>query len=230
MNENNDLRIYAHRGIHITCAENSREAVENAYESSVDVLEVDLRQLSDGQIVFHHDQAIKTYNNKGEANYSDLGSLSLDSFSKNVDFEPMTLPKALEEKPPSKHVVLECKPHRNSLGFCRNLIQYTDVYNMADVLFSSESWKQLRILNQLTDVPLAPVIRRTIGIDQTLLKNLNWDEIHVRKNLLFDSSIRSLLKSINSSIIAWTVNSNDTLMELKDLGIDGYMTDNENLM
>lgn len=219
------MKIYAHRGLHSTHVENSRAAVMGAYESTADGIEVDLRQLNDGRIVLHHDQVLKQSNN-----YFDLGSLSLAQLKTLLDHDPITLRETLELKPPDKHLVLECKPHRNNPGFCRRLARILRQSTRSNVTLSSESWAILRLLNWKTSYPLAPVVRYTRGLHRTFLEHVPFQEAHVRESLLQPSHVRDMFSARNIPVIAWTVNNESQVREFEGLGISGIMTDNGDLI
>lgn len=220
------MKIYAHRGQHGDHAENSRNAVLGAYNSQADGLEVDLQRLKDGRIVFHHDRVIKIKQNNGTA-YHDLANLTLGKLTELLDHEPITLGEAIREKPGDITLVLECKPHRNNIGFCRTLLWQLRKHTPDNVVLSSESWSLLRHLAKKTSYPLAPVVRSTEGLHRTYLQRPFFSEVHLRWNLALREEIRSIFTRRNIPIITWTVNDRDDFDRLKQLGIDGVMTDNE---
>lgn len=220
------MKIYAHRGQHGDPPENSRDAVLAAYNSQADGLEVDLQRLKDGQIVFHHDRVIKTTAG-GQVDYHDLANLRFEEVSERLDHEPITLEEALKEKPTDITLVLECKPHRSNIGFCRTLLRHLRNHPPNNIVLSSESWTLLRQLSMKASYPLAPVVRWTKGVHRTYLGRSFFSEVHLRWNLALQEEIRSIFTRRNIPIIAWTVNDRDDFDRLKQLGIDGVMTDNE---
>lgn len=219
------MKVYAHRGLHSTHAENSRDAVIAAYKSDADGIEVDLRQLKDGQIILYHDQVLKQSNE-----YYDLASLSLDQLTSLLDHDPISLREALESKPTGKHLVLECKPHRNNPGFCRRVTRILPKNPLPNVTLSSESWAILRLMNQKTSWPLAPVVRSTRGLHRTFIEHLDFEEAHVRDSLLQEGHVREMFTTRDIPVIAWTVNGRSQAKEFDELGISGIMTDNEDLI
>lgn len=67
--------VVAHRGDWRHSVENSLQAVQNAIDMQVDVVEIDVRKTADGRLVLMHDATIdRTTNGRGE-----VASLTLDS-------------------------------------------------------------------------------------------------------------------------------------------------------
>jgi glycerophosphoryl diester phosphodiesterase len=222
------MRRIAHRGLHEDHPENSRAAVLGAFESAADGVEVDLHRLRDGRIVFHHDAVIQGTGHPPD--YHDLAGLTLDQLRELLDHEPITLSDALEEKPTNKQLILECKPPRSSLGFCRTLLTILRQHQPENILLSSESWHLLHHLAQLSDYPLAPVVRSMEGLNRTYLSRSFFREVHLRYNLALEEATRTFFQDRDIPIVTWTVNDPSIFEQLKKLGIDGVMTDNESLL
>lgn len=67
--------VVAHRGDWRHSVENSLQAVQNAIDMQVDVVEIDVRKTADGRLILMHDATIdRTTNGRGE-----VASLTLDS-------------------------------------------------------------------------------------------------------------------------------------------------------
>lgn len=54
------IEIYAHRGLHRTCRENTLEAFAGAVALGVDGVELDVRQTLDGELVVNHDPRVES--------------------------------------------------------------------------------------------------------------------------------------------------------------------------
>ena len=222
------MKRYAHRGIHTEAVENSADAVFAAYESRADGLEVDIRRLADGTLVLHHDPGIQT--GKLQDTFRDLSTLTWKEFQSYCDYRPITLKQAIEHKPPEKILVTECKPSRNARAFCRTLIKTLRKLPSENLVCSSESWKILTILSQRTTLPLAPVITDKRGINRTYLEKNLWREIHLQHELADQKEVLSRCTRYGRPIITWTVNERRRVEELRELGINGIMTDHEDLL
>lgn len=222
------MKYIAHRGIHSRHTENSREAVLEGLRSPADGVEVDLRILRDGAVVLHHDGTIRRITDN-RVRYHDLQWLNRTEFESLIPFNPLYLPEALSVKPAEKTLILECKPTRNAGGFCRHLSDTLSKQCSANVLLSSFSWDMLRQLRMRTGIPTAPVVSEMDRLDESYLKRIRWDEVHLHWDLALDNSLRSFFQKHNIPVVVWTVNEREKRDTLEELGIDGIMTDNEAL-
>ncbi len=72
LNYGNTFRIVAHRGVHTSAPENSKEALRAALEANYYGSETDIRMSSDGTLFVIHDQYFDTANHKSSTSDTDL--------------------------------------------------------------------------------------------------------------------------------------------------------------
>lgn len=81
-----NCKIIAHRGYHVTAAQNTIAAFKAASDAGFNWIEIDIRKTADGIYVMSHDNAVTLYNNGnevsvtiGNANYSTIKNYTWDS-------------------------------------------------------------------------------------------------------------------------------------------------------
>jgi len=98
--KNDQIIVIAHRGIWHIAPENSLQAIQNAIDMDVDMVEIDIRATKDGKLVLMHDQSInRTTNGKGNVKdwtLEQLKTLNLvDNFGSVTEHKIPTLEEAL---------------------------------------------------------------------------------------------------------------------------------------
>ncbi len=80
-----NCKIIAHRGYHVSAAQNTIAAFEAAAEAGFTWIEIDIRRTADGRYIMSHDNAVTMYNNGsavsvniGNANYSAIKGYTWD--------------------------------------------------------------------------------------------------------------------------------------------------------
>ncbi|ACL05754.1 glycerophosphoryl diester phosphodiesterase [Desulfatibacillum aliphaticivorans] len=111
-----DVKLYAHRGLHIEHPENSLGAIQAALDSGIHGAEIDLRTTRDGVIILMHDPILdKTTNACGkvrETDYAEIQALHLKSAQgKITEWTVPTFEQALKlvKKRPGFELALDPK-------------------------------------------------------------------------------------------------------------------------
>ena len=98
--QNKEIMVIAHRGDWRHAPENSLQAIKNCIEMGVDMVEIDVRETSDGHLVLMHDVTIdRTTTGEGNVNDWTLDSLRtlrlVDGLNVPTDHQIPTLEEAL---------------------------------------------------------------------------------------------------------------------------------------
>ncbi|MFB6356500.1 MAG: glycerophosphodiester phosphodiesterase [bacterium] len=219
----------AHRGIHEQYPENSSEAVQTAFDSRADGVEVDVRILYDHTLVLHHDATLGNPSNSSNR-FRPLTAMTESELRRNASFNVMTVPRCIETKPANKSLTLECKPGPNIHTFDRELLQALPKHLPDNLIVSSSDFELLEDLDHRSTLNLAPVIRSVDGLSRSYLHKQDWHEIHIRHTLCNEDTLDEIRPFHDGSIIAWTVNQEERINELEELNVDGIMTDNVRLI
>jgi len=84
-----NMKILAHRGIHLNALENSLESFEIAAQADVSGVELDIRLTADNEVVVFHDEDLKRL----FENDSKIASLTLDELNEITESEGVTVPR-----------------------------------------------------------------------------------------------------------------------------------------
>lgn len=114
-----NCKIIAHRGYHVTAAQNTIQAFKDAAEAGFSWIEIDIRKTADGIYVMSHDNAVTMYNNGSpvsvtiaNANYSTIKNYTWDSAGK---YKLCTLQAVFNAmKPYDMRMILDLKTGSNA--------------------------------------------------------------------------------------------------------------------
>ena len=215
-----------HRGAKGYVAENTLASVQKALALGVDGIEIDVFVCQTGELVVFHDKTLEKLTDA--TGY--IEALPLDSIRKItvLGSEPIpTLNEILDEVPGKVVLNIELK----GAGTAKPTIDLLDTYFQAqkiapkDILISSFDWNELAIFfannaevpiavltedDPLDAIPVAQQLKAVaINPDFKSLTAENVDKIHKQK-----------LK-----IYPWTVNTEEDIQKMIDLGVDGIISD-----
>lgn len=221
------MRRIAHRGLHNDedRPENSPAALEAAWTSDADGIEVDLQMLADEHIITHHDPVLETPPGS-EGRHRALANLTLEEYRHLGGPPTVLLPELLERTPDPQQLILECKPQRNGEAFRRRLLHVLARHETPPRLtLSSGDLPWLRQLLLTTRYPAAPVVHRLGPLERSYLTSLDWSEYHLWDPLCTNELLAELDHRNGRPVIAWTVNESSRIDELETRGVKGIMTD-----
>ena len=222
--------VTAHRGDSKHAPENTMAAIRLAYENQADIIEIDVRQTSDGEYVLMHDESLaRTTGVKkkvGSCTLSYIRTLDAGSrFSEEYAGEPVpTLREVLTyAKENDIFLNIELKPAKTDHNYVEGILALIDEFEYEDncVIASLDlkTVQKAKKLNEnITSVYILSLAFGEIGPTE------NVDVFSIRK-----SSISSrIVKSVHGSrkeIYAWTVNSESDIKDALLLDVDSVITD-----
>lgn len=219
----------AHRGLASEHPENTLGAIRSAWGVDVDMVEVDVHLLKDGELVLFHDSKV------GGAELSGLTYASLQSLVSG--YHVPTLSEALREVPHEKAILLDLKSTSNeSLDA---LIELLDTGTwMFPIRIQSSSFEVLSYLSShlRTDVSFHLV---------TKLKKAGWfggppsadvlakklaaakiDGVTAKGRDFVDKAFVEAFRAQGIQYYVWTINDPQRMIHYAKLGVDGIITDN----
>lgn len=240
-------RIFGHRGFvsaeHATAGilENTRTAISSALDAGANYVESDCQMTSDGQVVLFHDDTLKRTLRDSRriatVSHAELASLMADRGGL------LTLEEALREFPearfnidmksaevaePAGTIVGSIAPERVLIG------GFSDQLRLRS-LAAAESEAGMRPAtgagqSTIVKVVTAIATRSTSRLDHALegIDALQVPERHGPFHILN----RGLLRAAHTrgiEVHVWTVNDQQRMRELVDLGVDGVITDRTDL-
>ncbi len=223
MNEiKNDKRHFikiAHRGSSAYEPENTLHSFKRAIEMGANMIELDVRLSRDGHLVIMHDEEVdRTTNGHGLVGEKTLGELKkLDAG--NGERVP-TLEEVIDLAKGKTGFVIELKESGSEEGVISLIKENGLIEDVFIVSFNQDLIKKVK--------ELEPTIRTG------LILYSSSDPIRLAKECLADVVapfynfvVKDLVQEAHDSnliLITWTVDSREEAEELKDMGVDGIVT------
>lgn len=234
-----DLNIYysnralvtAHRGDSYHAPENTMSAIVVAMDNQADIIEIDVRQTSDGELVLMHDESLfRTTGVKkrvGDVDYAFVSTLDAGSkFSKDYKGEHIpTLREAIEFAKENELIYnIELKPEDYYDNYVENVVGLIEEYDYIDqcVLASSDydALKEVKLLNP--DIKTIYIMSVIYGD----FKDMEYADGFSVRHIFVNKDLVKTIHKNNKEIYVWTVNSESKVKELLLLDVDSIITDN----
>lgn len=221
--EHNILRI-GHRGAMGHVTENTVESIQKAIDLNCDVIEIDVFKIKSGELmVFHDDQLDRLTNATG--NIEDYTYNELQTVKVNGVYQIPTLEKIIEVINRKAVLNIELKGN-NTAEDTHQLIQLfiNKGWTNTDFIISSFKWNELEKMRSLNNTIDIAVLTEDEPADAiAFAKQINAVAInpyHKKLNILNASKIREA----NLKIYPWTVNDQEDINRMKELKVDGIIT------
>lgn len=226
---------FAHRGGAFDAPENSMAAFQSAINIGYRYLETDVHSTSDGRVIAFHDHVLDRVTNMNgkvaEMPYSLIQQALID------DHSPIPLLEELLEVFPEARFNIDPKDDR-VVGPLSDIIAKT---NSADrICVASFSDKRTRAVSRLVGQRLCT------GVGPSGVTRLRLGKLPLRLTRIFGECVQVPLAvagiplitplfvervhSVGKVIHAWTINDEEEMHHLIDIGVDGIMTDKPNLL
>jgi len=226
-------KIIAHRGFSGIAPENTLIAFQKAIDCKADYFELDVHKTKNDSIVVIHNSSVdKTSSNgfKGEIaelNYSDLRDVKIgysDKFGDKYENEKIpTLREALALAKGKIKVCIEIKV----FGTEKEVLKIVNDHGVKeDVIIFSFKYPVLAKIRQLdTDIPILWLINKADNMTLENAKIIESNAIGVGPETKVTKESLNLAHENNIEVWKWTVNKEDEMQRLIDLGLDGIITD-----
>lgn len=223
-------KIIAHRGFSGIAPENTLIAFQKAIESKADYLELDVHKTKDDSLVVIHDASVdKTSSNnaKGkisEMNYSETTTVKVgysEKFGNKYENEKIpTLREALNLAKGKIKVCIEIKVY----GIEDEIMKIVNDLGINDeVIIFSFHYRVLAKIRQLDEnIPILYLVWSADKMTIDYAKVIEANAIGVGTTVTHE-----FLKFAHENSVEvwkWTVNEEDEMQQLIDLGIDGIIT------
>ncbi|WP_423189783.1 glycerophosphodiester phosphodiesterase [Alkalibacterium sp. f15] len=250
--------VIAHRGGKALAPENTLAAFRNAAELAVDMLEYDVHITVDGHLVVIHDDTVdRTTNGTGRVNEMTLEEIKAldagyrfkdangDFVFRNSGIKIPTVEEVFSEFSDKKHLI-ELKDSNNPLMYEALIVEmWNEIqkFNMKDNVLIASFDHAINLRFQ--DVSNGEVAigagkeetRHFVTIHKALLNALYRPKAAAFQlptelegyNLVDWKLIRGA-NNRGMQIYYWTINEEEMMKKLIDIGVDGIMTDNPRLL
>lgn len=226
-----EMEITAHRGASIDYPENTMAAFRGAKELGADWIELDVQQTKDKKLVVSHDTNTLRVTGINEdiidLTYEEISKLDAGSFfSENFKDERMPLLDEVLEFAKENNIRLniELKPTGREVDFERQVVDLIKRYNFIDrCVVTSQVYKVLENIKKVdSDIKTLYVMSVAIG---------NITELKYADAFSVEASNvnKTLVKKVHNDgkeLYAWTVNTEEGINKMIDMGVDNIITDN----
>jgi glycerophosphoryl diester phosphodiesterase len=215
-----------HRGAKGFVSENTLPSFQKAMEIGVDGIELDVRLTADGELVVIHDEAIDRTTN-GNGLVSQFSLKELKAFRINSTLEIPTLREVLNIIDKKCFINIELKEYETAdkvVALINEFIIYKN-WNYSRFLVSSFNWHALqnvRVLNP--EIPIGVLTETDLEMAFIFAKFLKAVAI-ISHYLLINETEVIEIQNAGIKIIAWTVNEKEAIEKMKELKINGIISD-----
>ena len=224
-----EVQVTAHRGYSAKYPENTIPAFKGAIAIGADWIELDVQQTKDGEIVVMHDSSLKrtTGVNKSiwQVNYDEIKDLDNGSWydRKFQEVRIPTLEEVLKVTQGCIRLNIEIKPNGHENEIEARVAQLLRKYHMVHTcLISSKKYECLEKIKEADpDIQTAYIMSVSYGN----FSGLDAADGYSVEATTTDASFVKRAHRSGKKVYVWTVNSEDRLETVIDLGVDNVITD-----
>ena len=228
--------VFAHRGTSSIALENSPSSFKKAIEIKADYIETDIRKTKDEKIIIMHDKDIKRTTN-GKGKISNMKLAEIKRFKLKNGEEILTLEELIDMVKNKIKLNIEIKYTQDASTAKKVVSLLRRKGILKDVMISSFSVKILKTIREISPNIETALLYTDDKTPRVIVKRLYYSSRIVKKakilktdhlNLHYRFITKRLLKKAfenNLKVNVWTVNSDKLLDKMKNLGVDGIITD-----
>ncbi|MEG2638510.1 MAG: glycerophosphodiester phosphodiesterase [Clostridiales bacterium] len=226
----NHPEITAHRGDSVKAPENTMPAFKSAIKNLADYAELDVHQTKDGVIVVMHDDNLKRISGKDiniwDINYDELQKIDVGSwFDPKFDYVRIsTLDEVIKACKGKIKLNIELKPSGNETNYEQMVIDIINDNNFRrDCVVSSLNAPALENVKKI-DPDIKTVFLMAVaygGISQMEFA----DGFSIESSFITPEMVKNV-HAEGKDLYAWTVNNEENMRKIIDLGVDSIVTDN----
>lgn len=218
------LRI-GHRGAMGHLAENTLASIQKALELKCDMIEIDIHKIKSGELMVFHDTTLERLTNgKGaieDTTFEELRKLKIEG-----QYTIPTLEEVIETIHQKAIINIELKGAHTAIA-CHNIVHsyLAKGWQTEDFIISSFRWDELEVISQqenplpiavlTAETPTKEVIDFALKI-KAIAINPHYQSISLKST--------KAIKKAGLKIYPWTVNSPSDIQRLKELKVDGIIT------
>jgi len=251
---NSEPLVFAHRGASVEYPENTLPSFKKAVDLGVDVIETDVHFIKDNGFVIVHDAVLdRVSNGSGNVlNYSmdelkqfDAGYYFTDDNGKTYPYRGkgitfLSLDELLEEFPNQRFNIDLKTKNLDQIKYYVDIIKRCKAEQR--VLTASEHYKNLRAVRGVLPQIATSLCYREILMFYFLYRSgllflnfpINGDALQVPEFYgSFRVVSRAFVKQAHKRRVrvhVWTINNENDMKRLIDMGVDGIMSDNPELL
>lgn len=228
-----DVDITAHRGSSKDAPENTLASIDMAVTNGATYAEIDVQETGDGGLVLLHDKTLKRTTGLDKAVWEltteEIQALDAGSWF-DSDFSGEIIPTLGETMDHAKGRIklnIEIKEHGYEQDLIHSLVELIQEKNYyKDCVVTSLDYEVLQAVEQLdSNIKTGYIMFVAIG----QLKALNVDFYSVEESIVTDDFV-TRAHAIGREVHVWTINSEESMNNVLDLGVDNIITDNDKIL
>jgi glycerophosphoryl diester phosphodiesterase len=224
-----DIEVTAHRGYSAMYPENTIPAFKGAIEIGADWIELDVQETADGEVVVMHDSNLKRTTGVDkeiwEVTYDEIKDLDNGSWfdKKYQEVRIPTLEEVLDVTKGKIRLNIEIKPTGHEQNLENRVVEILEEYHAEDsCVVSSMKYDSLRKVKEANpDIETVYITSVSYG-NFTVLEYADGYSV---ESLMVTQSFVKRAHKAGKEVYVWTVNSEDTLKKIVDMGVDKVITD-----
>lgn len=218
------MLIIAHRGASGHEPENTLRAIRSALEMGVDAIEVDIHAIEDELIVIHDRWLHRTTNGQGQISYHNLATIrQLDA---GLGEQVPTLWEVMQVISGRCDLNIELKSIEDLVPLLRLLDLAVEQLNFKydQFLLSSFNHHLLYEVKQLQPRLQIGALTASYPLDYAAFaQKLQAFSIHICVDFISEAFVKDA-KSRGLAVFVYTVDEEDDIKMMKDIGVDGIFT------
>ena len=217
--------VIGHRGAMGHETENTLASIQKAMDLGVDMIEIDVFRIESGEIAVFHDERVERLTNGGgkieEYNIVDMKQLILDGNHKIPMLQDVL---KLINNQVTLNIELKGANTADRVNFITNYYAEQKGWEQDNFIISSFKWDELREMRKLNkDVKIAILTEEDPIKAIPVAKELNAVAINPDYKTLTVENVNKIHDE-GLKIYTWTVNEIEDIEKMKNLGVEGIIT------
>ncbi|MGX1928514.1 glycerophosphodiester phosphodiesterase [Flagellimonas sp. 2504JD4-2] len=217
--------VIGHRGAMGHETENTLASIQKALDLGVDMIEIDVFKIESGEIVVFHDERVERLTNGGgrieDYNVVDMKQLVLDGNHKIPLLQDVL---KLIDNQVALNIELKGADTSDRVNFITDYYSSSRGWDAENFIISSFRWDELEKFRQLNNNIKIAVLTEENPLDAiAMAKELKAVAINPDFKTLNEENVAEIHKE-NFKIYTWTVNEAEDIQKMKDLGVDGIIS------
>lgn len=226
--------ITGHRGASGLAPENTLASFKKAMEIGADFSELDVTMTKDSQLIILHDDTLeRTTNDSGnvwEKTLAELKTLDAGSwFNSEFAGEPLpTLAEVIDLVKGKMKLNIEIKVNGHEPGIVEKVVQTVRDKGFADqcIITSFDHPTVERVIEIAPEIPAGFIFSK---YPEFSVFEGKWPILSVKYKLVDQEFIKKA-QAVNKQVYVWTVNDEELMRQMIDLGVDGIITNYPNVL
>lgn len=228
----NKTLVTAHRGSSREAPENTLAALKVAISHKADFAELDAQETKDGRVVITHNSNFKrtarVNKNLWEMNFDEVRTLDVGRrFSSKFKGEKVpTLEEYIDEAKGKIKLNIEIKLHGHNKNLVKSVVKIIEDKDFVDscVVTSVDYNSLLQVKRLNPKIKIGYIAYVALGD----ISKLNVDFYSVEETNITSDFLKTA-HGLGRQVHAWTINKEEDMDKMIDLGVDNIITDNDTL-